>query len=218
MGVVMLQDVSRPSFVVLVALRSTAWLAVGAGLGLGMSLVRATRIELRNSVLGGMVGGAVGGLFFDVVDRFFRPESLFAGADLSRAFGLAAVGLAVGIFVALGERLSREGWLRVRTGPLAGKSFVLYRSPTRLGSTPRSDIYLFKDAEIAASHAAIYRVGACFEIEDLGTSSGTIVNGRPVRRHRLASGDAITLGATVLEFEERAGRRAAAGPPPGGPG
>ncbi|MBI5486093.1 MAG: FHA domain-containing protein [Deltaproteobacteria bacterium] len=206
-GFVTVRDVPGANLLGITALRSAAWAVVGAGLGLGMNLVRATRVELRNTVLGGTLGGALGGMFFDPIGRFLSADSLFIDAWLSRAVGLAAVGVAVGVFVALGERLAREGWLRVRTGPLAGKSFVLYRSPTMLGSSPRCEIYLFKDAEIAAEHAAIHRVGSGFELEDLGSAAGTLVGGRAVRRRRLQSGDTIVLGATVLEFEERAGRK-----------
>ena len=94
--------------------------------------------------------------------------------------------------------------MRVRTGPLSGKSFVLYRTPTMLGSSPESDIYLFKDAEIDPTHASIHRVGNRYEIEDMGSRMGTHVGGQAVRRRRLNSGDQIVLGGTVLDFEERA--------------
>jgi hypothetical protein len=200
------------TFVAWVALRSAAWAVVGLGVGLGMNLVRSTRTQLRNGVLGGLLGGAVGGLFFDPIDRFFSQNTAFMEAAGSRAVGLIAVGLAVGLFVALAERLAREGWIRVRTGPLAGKSFVLHRAATTIGSSPRSEIYLFKDPAIEPQHATIHRVGGAFEIEDGGTGAGTVVAGARVSRRRLQSGDVIVLGSTVLEFEERAGRRAAAAP------
>jgi pSer/pThr/pTyr-binding forkhead associated (FHA) protein len=120
--------------------------------------------------------------------------------------GVMAIGVSIGVFLALLERLTREAWVRVRTGPLAGKSFVLYRTPTVVGSSPSSDIYLFKDAAIDAHHASIHRVGDAFEIEDRGSREGTTVGGQKVRRRRLRSGDAIGIGGTVLEFEERAVR------------
>ena len=195
-------------YIVYSAGRSGAWCAVGVGLGLGMNLVRSTRAQLRNTVMGGALGGAVGGLFFDAIDRFVETGSVFEGGAVSRLVGLCAVGLAIGVFVALGERLAREAWVLVRTGPLAGKSFVLYRSPTVIGSAPSADIYLFKDAQIDPSHAAIHRVGAHYEIEDMGSRAGTIVASTPVTRRRLVSGEQIVLGDTILEFEERARQRA----------
>ena len=198
------QDMPAVTFVLYAACRSGAWAFIGAGLGLGMNLARSTKSQLRNSVIGGALGGALGGVFFDPIDRFFQEPSAFAGAELSRLVGLVAVGLCVGFFVALVDQLAREAWLRVRTGPLAGKSFVLYKTPTTVGSSPSADVYLFKDAGIDPDHIAIHRVGNRYEIEDLGTRSGTQVGGQAIRRQRLNSGDQITLGATVLEFEERA--------------
>ncbi len=190
------------AFLGMMALRSAAWAVIGAALGLGMNIARTTKKQLRNSVVGGAMGGAVGGMFFDPIDRFI-PQSAFADAGLSRLIGLLAVGLMVGLFVALVERLSREAWLRVRTGPLAGKSFVLYKTPTVIGSSPDADIYLFKDAEIDGRHAIIHRVGNAYELEDDGSRAGTRIAGRQVRRARLTSGDQLVLGGTVLEFEER---------------
>ena len=199
-----IHSIPGAALVIHMAGRSLAWASFGAALGLGMNLARSTSAQLRNSLVGGLLGGALGGAFFDPIDRFFSPDSAFREADLSRLVGILAVGLCVGIFVALVDRLAREAWVRVRTGPLAGKSFVIYKTPTQIGSSPHADIYLFKDAEIDATHASIHRVGNNYEIEDLNSRSGTRVASRPVRRHRLQSGDQIVLGGTVLEFEERA--------------
>jgi hypothetical protein len=193
--------------VLFIAGRSLAWACIGTAIGLGMNLVRSTRAQLRNSVVGGAMGGALGGLFFDPIDRFIQSASSFNQSSVSRLVGFIAVGLMIGLFVALVDRLSREGWLRVRTGPLAGKSFVFYKTPTVIGSSPDADIYLFKDAQVDATHASVHRVGNIYEIEDLGSRAGTEVGGQAIRRRRLASGDQITLGNTVLEFEERQSRR-----------
>ena len=200
---VTVDDLSPISFVLFTASRSMCWAVIGMGIGLGMNLVRSTKLQLRNSILGGALGGAFGGMFFDPIDRFLGSASAFEGGDLSRVIGVCMVGAAVGFFVALSEHLAREAWLLVRTGPLAGKSFVLYRSPTVLGSSTQADIYLFKDADIDPEQAAIHRVGNTYEIEDLGSRTGAMVNGAEVRRSRLASGDQIVLGNTVLDFEER---------------
>jgi len=191
------------SFALFMASRSAAWAMVGAAAGAGMNMIRSTPLQLRNTLMGGALGGALGGLFFDPIARFVQADSRFASADLSRAVGLCAVGLLIGVFTALSERLAREAWIRVRTGPLAGKSFVLYRAETVLGSAPASDIYLFKDAQIDPRHAVIYRAGGHYEVEDLGSRHGTAVGDSEITRRRLASGDQIVLGATVVEFEER---------------
>lgn len=207
--VVTIKDVGGVSFLLFTACRSAAWACIGAAAGFGMNLVRSTRTQLRNSVIGGALGGALGGMFFDPIDRWFS-SSLFVGSSTSRGVGTLAVGLSIGIFVALVERLGRDAWLRVRTGPLAGKSFILYKTPSILGSAPQSDVYLYKDADIDASHVAIHRVGTIYEIEDLGTRMGTSVGGAQIRRRRLVSGDQIIIGSTILDFEERQKRTPAA--------
>jgi hypothetical protein len=200
-------DFGALQFLTFAAGRSAAWAWVGAALGLGMSLYKGTAVQRRNALTGGALGGALGGVFFDPIDRFLTGASAFGGGDLSRLVGLAAVGVAVGIFVALVDRLAREAWILVRTGPLAGKSFVLYRNPTVVGSAPQADIYLFKDAEIEPRHLAIHRVGNAYEVEDLGTRAGTQVEGATVRQRRLRSGDRIVVGSTALDFEERTRKR-----------
>lgn len=209
LAVVTIKNIGLVTFFVQTACRSAAWACIGAATGLGMNLVRSTRTQLRNSAIGGALGGAFGGLFFDPIDRFFS-SSLFVGGGASRCVGLIAVGLSIGIFVALVERMGRDAWLRVRTGPLAGKSFILYKTPSIIGNAPQSDVYLYKDAEIDPSHAAIHRVGTAYEIEDLGTRTGTSVGGTKIRRRRLASGDQIVIGSTILDFEERQKRTPAA--------
>ena len=167
-----------------------------------MNIVRSTKTQLRNSVIGGAMGGAFGGLFFDPIDRWLKT-SMFAGAETSRMVGLIAVGLAIGIFVALVERLGRDAWLRVRTGPLAGKSFILYKTPTIIGSSPKSTSISTRMPRSMPSTLSVHRVGTVYEIEDMNTRMGTSVGGNKVRRRRLVSGDQIIIGSTILDFEER---------------
>jgi hypothetical protein len=200
--VITVKDISGWHFLLFTIGRSAAWACIGAATGVGMNIVRSTRPQLRNSVIGGALGGALGGMFFDPISRYLSP-TMFTGGSASRLVGLLAVGLSIGIFVALVERLARDAWLRVRTGPLAGKSFILYKTPTIIGNAPKSDVYLYKDAEIDPAHASIHRVGTAYEIEDMGSRMGTQVTGTKIRRRRLVSGDQIVIGSTILDFEER---------------
>jgi pSer/pThr/pTyr-binding forkhead associated (FHA) protein len=91
----------------------------------------------------------------------------------------------------------------MKAGPLAGKQFILFRNPTVIGSSPKSDVYLFKDPDIEPQHALIHDRGGRFEIEDTGSADGTYVNGRPIKKKILAAGDQIVMGKTVLEFALR---------------
>ena len=109
-----------------------------------------------------------------------------------------------GVATALIEHAAKTGWLRVTAGLIAGKHFILYRSPTYIGSSPQCEVYLFKDAQVAPRHAAVHAVPGGFDIEDLRAGAGTLVNGRPVTRARLRDGDQVQVGATCFSFQERA--------------
>ena len=194
-----------PFFIGWVILRSLGWAIFGGALGLGMNVLRSTRAQRRASLMGGIVGGVLGGLLFDPINRFIFPET--EQGDIFRLVGFLTLGLCVGIFVALSERLGREGWLRVRTGPLRGKAFILYHNPTIIGASPTAHIYLFKDPKVAPEHVALHRSGNGYELVQSRSDAPVTVNNAVVHRRRLISGDQITIGDTTLDFEERAKKR-----------
>lgn len=195
-----------PSFLIgFIIARSLAWALIGAALGLGINLRRCTSAQRRASFMGGVAGGTLGGLLFDPINRFIFP--LVEDGSIMRFVGLCVIGLSVGVFVALSERLGRAGWVRVRTGPLRGKAFILYHNPTIIGSSPQATIYLFKDPKIAPEHIALHRMGSGYELVRTGDDSPVTVNNVEVHRQRLTSGDQIIVGDTILDYEERAKKR-----------
>jgi len=196
-----------PFFIGFILLRSLAWAIFGGALGLAMNLIKSTKGQRRASVMGGLVGGVLGGLLFDPINRFLIPS--VEQGDVMRFVGLSMVGLCVGIFVALSERLGRDGWIRVLTGPLRGKAFILYHNPTIIGASPNANIYLFKDPKIAPEHIALHRAGNGYELVQTRNDAPVSVNNLPVHRRRLVSGDQIIVGDTILHFEERAKKRTA---------
>jgi predicted component of type VI protein secretion system len=61
---------------------------------------------------------------------------------------------------------------------------------------------LVQDPEVSRSHAVVRLVGTEIEIEDLGSSNGTWVNGRRISEAtRLADGDEVVVGQTYLRAE-----------------
>ena len=150
--------------------RAAAWsvAAIPAGIGQGIAL-REKKVIL-NGLLGGVLGGLLGGLLFDPISLVFVHDGK---ATVSRGIGFAVIGALVGFFVGLVEQWTKTAWLLMKAGPLAGKQFVIYRNPTVLGSSPKADIYLFKDAAIEPRHALIHNLGGRFTIEDCGTPDGT---------------------------------------------
>lgn len=178
--------------------RGAAWsiISIPAGLGQGIAL-REKKVVL-NGVVGAVLGGLIGGLLFDPISMILTTSDGQAAA--SRCVGFCTIGMFVGLFVGLVEGWTKTAWLLMKAGPLAGKQFIIYRDTTVLGSSPDADIYLFKDAAIEPRHAVIVNRGGRFELEDCNSADGTYVNGVPITREILKTGDQIILGKTVLEF------------------
>jgi len=59
-----------------------------------------------------------------------------------------------------------------------------------------------EDSELSRRHAVVRPVDGGIEIEDLGSLNGTFVNGQRITAPtRLAGGDSVKLGQSVLELE-----------------
>jgi hypothetical protein len=178
--------------------RTITWGVLGLFLAIAPGVVLRSWKRLAIGLAGGLLGGVLGGLAFDPL-----AEATRSGVP-ARGVGLAAIGLLAGASTGLIEQAAKRGWLHVAVGLIAGKQFILYRNPTFIGSSPRCEIYLFKDPDVSPRHAAIHRVRGGFELEDLGSTTGTRVNGRSVKRVRLRNGDQVQIGSTGFIFRERA--------------
>lgn len=197
-----IEDINGIAFFLLMVGRALAWTLVATGMGLGQGIALKSKKLVLNGLVGGVIGGFIGGLAFDPIDKMLHGAAESSGAA-SRFFGLMAVGMAVGFFMGLVENMAKDAWLYMKAGPLAGKQFVIYKDPTTLGSSPKCDIYLFKDAAIEPNHAELRAVGTRYQLKDLGSRQGTFVNGKQVDSHMLQPGDTVVLGETVLEYAER---------------
>lgn len=67
-----------------------------------------------------------------------------------------------------------------------------------IGAGPLNAVWLEGDRRGASWHASIESEGDGFVLEDCGSEPGTLVNGDPVTRHRLRSGDVISVGETAF--------------------
>lgn len=194
---------SRTSFLLLVFRRGLGWTIAGMAMGLGQGLALKSRKLILNGLIGGMVGGLIGGLLFDPIYLLFAGKAMLKGGEISRAVGLTIIGGAVGLLIGLTDMLTRDAWLKVVQGPLRGKEFSFNRTPIRLGSSPRNEIYLFKDANIDPNHAEVNKLRDTYEIVDSGSSTGTFVNGQRIHSHRLVDGDVIRIGDSEFNYSIR---------------
>lgn len=69
-----------------------------------------------------------------------------------------------------------------------------------LGRGRQADFQL-EDPNVSRDHAAVYWENGRLFVKDLGSTNGTLLNGRPVTAGPLERGDVITLGATEVRVE-----------------
>jgi hypothetical protein len=177
--------------------RSAAWAVLGLFLAAGPGLLLGNVKKILIGLAAGAIGGAIGGAVFE-------PVTSAAGPDAARLVALCAIGLITGLGTGVIENAAKSGWLKVTTGLIAGKQFILYRNPTYIGSGPECQIYLFRDPNVGRRHAALHLVPGGIELEDLPLGRKTLVNDEPVSRTRLRHGDSIAIGATTFLFQEKA--------------
>ncbi len=145
--------------------------------------------------------------------RIFRTEesgdqgTAAISADEARRHGLARE---------IVEVVTEEG-----TFPLEG------RGPWTVGRSQECDIVV-SDPNVSRKHARLSRADNGFVVEDLGSTNGTLLDGAPIDRERIESGDELTFGQTTARFVRRIdspgggpegtprGGRAASGRGPGG--
>jgi hypothetical protein len=84
----------------------------------------------------------------------------------------------------------------------ASQAFPLDRERSIIGRLGESDIVL-SDPGASRRHAEVRRENGRYVISDLGSTNGTMVNGRTVGERTLEEGDRISIGRTVLEFRRR---------------
>jgi len=126
--------ISFSAIILQIAVRAFAWGLVGLFIGLGQGVMMRAYQKIINGLIGGVVGGFLGG-------------------------GMSVLGLCTGAAIGMVEEIRKEAWLTIVAGPLKGKQFIIYRSPTIIGSSPKADICLVKDPQVAPEHAHIQREG-----------------------------------------------------------
>ncbi len=174
---------------------------------------RGVNRKVRNGVIGGFIGGLTGG----ILSLFLRDAwgGILKATDvndlwLPSAAGFVALGACIGLAVALAQIILREAWLRVESGFRAGRQLLLTRPEITIGRAESCDLGLFGDAAVEKLHAKIVREGDRWLLLDLGSVSGTLLNGvRITGSAVLHTGDRIQVGGSVLSFGTRTTQPAA---------
>lgn len=85
-------------------------------------------------------------------------------------------------------------------------SFSVPEGEIAIGRKDYCELQLLAEG-VSKEHAFLRRKGKRLEIRDAGSRNGTLVNGEPVDRQRLAPGDVLQIGSIALTLERRRDRR-----------
>lgn len=181
--------------------RALSWMLLGGLIGAGDFLVQRRPVRAGYATVGGLLGGLLGGFFYEGLTRLWLAQSGAAQVWLG-GIGLVLVGACIGAFIPLARQIFAQGELRVLRGEQQG----LVREVSDIASIGRydgNDIYL-PDAGIAWRHAVVRRTEDGFMLEILSGIDGSAQVGKqtlgPGQKQLLQSGDRIMLGGAELEF------------------
>lgn len=79
------------------------------------------------------------------------------------------------------------------------KEHTLSKERTLIGRKPHNDIQI-DNLAVSGEHAAIITILNDSFIEDLGSTNGTMVNGKPIKKHFLQANDVIEIGKHKLKY------------------
>src|SRR5437763_4220911 len=79
------------------------------------------------------------------------------------------------------------------------KEYPLSKERTLIGRKPHNDIQI-DNLAVSGEHAAIITILNDSFIEDLGSTNGTMVNGKPVKKHFLQNNDVVEIGKHKLKY------------------
>jgi hypothetical protein len=91
------------------------------------------------------------------------------------------------------EGLARE----VVTLEVADRAVEITKRITTIGRSRDCDVVV-PDPNVSRVHAEVRHAGLDYLLVDMGSTNGTRVNGRDVKRHALADGDVIVMGTSEI--------------------
>jgi len=87
--------------------------------------------------------------------------------------------------------------LIVRRGPNPNQLYTITNDVTNVGRDASNDIVI-NDFEVSRHHFRLVRSASSLSLEELGSTNGTSVNGKPVTGTvELRNGDMISMGETI---------------------
>ena len=83
----------------------------------------------------------------------------------------------------------------------SGQTYTITSSTATIGRENVQDGVVLSDPNVSRRHAEIFLLGGNWNVRDLNSTNGTLVNDIDVTEARLHNGDVLTIGLTNLEFQ-----------------
>jgi len=194
-GELFIRSFSNFQWVVLPVSRAIGWAVLGIFVGAVEGIRAVSPKKILVGILGGFVGGLAGGFALEY-SRLLIPQ-----LALSRLIGLVILGLAIGLFYGLIEQGMAFGIIRILTGELKGKEFLLNQGRMRIGKSKRNEVALPTYADLADHQVQIKIVKGDVVLTNLEPKLPMLVNEQKVQEQRLKLGDVIKIGSAKIFFK-----------------
>ena len=83
---------------------------------------------------------------------------------------------------------------------------IINKLPAVLGRSPDADVRL-NDFWVSRVHCEISEANEGLLVRDLGSTNGTLVNGKQVNESHLLPGDLLTVGLTIFRVQYKQSRK-----------
>jgi hypothetical protein len=172
--------------------RTIGWMILGGAVGSIEGIRSRSLHRAFVGVIGGLSGGFAGGAVLEFIGSSW--ENGFA----ARGSGFLIMGGAIGLFHSLFESVSAFGILKVLTGPIRGKEYVLCMKKTMLGLSPKSAMDLKNYSNVKEKHALFISGRDEVILESL--DGEVVVNEEKTDVKRLQYEDVIEIGSVKLLY------------------
>ena len=185
------------SAVIKALIRGAGWAIMGLGIGAAIGLIKPDPKRIAFCSLGGLIGAFIGGFLFNFIGEVVPADVV------ARGVAIIVMGILIGVGVGLLEQFAKSAWLKVIRGEFEGKEYLVFPGVTSIGNDGSNTIVLFKDKLVAQHHCDIVMQGSKYILQDCGTPTGTVVNGRKTKQCILQQNDKIAIGNSILVFNSK---------------
>ncbi len=172
--------------------RALGWGILGMIIGAVDGIRRGSGKRIGIGISGGLIGGLLGGLLLEFL------TGIWTNSYMARGIGIVVLGTGIGLFFTIFEYSRAYGIIRILTGALRGKEYLLITRKTKIGSSMGSDISLGNYIGVVKDHAVLTANRDRVAIKN---NKGTVlVNDQPAGDQELKYEDVIQIGDAKLFY------------------